>query len=329
MTSAPQPSRSARPEDTVFQSGRIIERPARAVSAWIVLALCIGLLVVGLALIASAGAPSTPAESVPALLGIACFLPIPVLLKGLIILQPNEAAVCLLFGNYKGTLTDAGFRWVNPLYSRIKLSLRLKTQETGPLKVNDAVGNPVEIGAVVIWRVAQAARATLEVENYDRYVSAQSETTLRLLASRHPYDPTEQYDAFTPQGTSASDTVSDTYSAITLRDGSDVLAGLLLQELQLRMAPVGIEVVDARISHLAYAPEIAGAMLRKQAANAVIAARRVITRGAVSIIEDALADLEGRMDHRLEPEQRAAMISNLLVVLIGDREATPVVNAGL
>ena len=328
MPSAPQSPNTARPEgEPSIRSGHITEYTFRAISAWPVLATCLALVLAGAWLFYLAGHPPILSPALP-VVGIACFLLTFFLLKGLIILQPNEAAVCLLFGKYKGTLTQAGFCWLNPFYTRQKLSLRLKTQETGPLKVNDAVGNPVEIGAVIIWRVAQAARATLEVDNYGLYVSAQSETALRLLASRHPYDPTEQQDTQPKTGTGVP-APADALSSITLRDGSDVLAGILLQELQLRMAPVGIDVVEARISHLAYAPEIAGAMLRKQAASAVIAARRVITQGAVSIIDDALADLEARMGHQLEPQQRAAMISNLLVVLIGDREATPTVNTGL
>lgn len=334
MLSATQSPPTGRLEgNTTTRSGHITEHTFRAISAWPVLATCLALGIAGAWLFYLVGQHIVPSPGLP-IIGIACFLLAFFLLKGLIILQPNEAAVCLLFGRYKGTLTQAGFCWLNPLYTRQKLSLRLKTQETGPLKVNDAVGNPVEIGAVIIWRVSEAARATLEVDNYGLYVSAQSETALRLLASRHPYDPTEQQDALPTRDTgtgtgTGTPAFTEALSSITLRDGSDVLASILLQELQLRMAAVGIDVVEARISHLAYAPEIAGAMLRKQAANAVIAARRVITQGAVSIIDDALADLEARMGHQLPPQQRAAMISNLLIVLIGDREATPVVNTGL
>ena len=303
---------------------RIAERVLFSMSAWA--ALGVGVLLALPALfcithfdpdLPGAGAVAGPA--VGATLLIFALL----VLKGLVVLQPNQAVVCLFLGAYRGTLARPGFWWINPFYSREKVSLRLKTEESGPLKVNDAVGNPVEIGAVIIWRVSEAACALLEVDDYQDYVAAQSETTLRVLASQYPYDPTEQPD------TTGHPPEHPIHSGLTLRDGSDALAGLLLNELQQRMVSVGIEIVEARISHLAYAPEIAGAMLRKQAASAVISARRIITEGAVAIIDDALNSLEKRMGAPLPPEQRAAMISNLLVVLIGDREATPTVNAGM
>ncbi|GAN60680.1 membrane protein [Acetobacter cibinongensis] len=324
MTSPPLPSSPAYPEKSENTGQKIVEHTLRPVSAWVALGGCVGLgLIAAFCLTLSAAQFSPAMTALGPVIGFLCLIVAALLLKGLIILQPNQAAVCLFFGSYKGTLTQSGFWWLNPFYSCNKVSLRLKTEECGPLKVNDAVGNPVEIGAVIIWRVSQAARALLDVENYSGYVSAQSETTLRLLASQYPYDPTEQQNAVdhAPE--------HPIHTGLTLRDGSDTLASLLLKELKQRMAPVGIDVVDARISHLAYAPEIASAMLRKQAASAVISARRIITEGAVAIIDDALSNLESRMGHELPPEQRAAMISNLLVVLIGDREATPTLNTGL
>jgi regulator of protease activity HflC (stomatin/prohibitin superfamily) len=244
---------------------------------------------------------------------------------GLVILQPNESLVCLLFGSYVGTEHRPGLWWVNPFNSKTKISRRLETLETGPLKVNDAAGNPVNIGAVVVWRVEDAAKALLEVGTYKDYVKAQSETALRRMASVHPYDEVEAEEA-AEQGVGAGHAPM---SAVTLRDGGDAIVEALLEEIRTRMAPIGVAVVEARISHLAYSSEIASAMLRKQAASAVVAARRMVVRGAVSIVEDALKELDTKkLADALDPERKAAMISNLLVVLVGDREVTPVINTG-
>jgi regulator of protease activity HflC (stomatin/prohibitin superfamily) len=246
------------------------------------------------------------------------------ILNGLVVLQPNTSLVCLLFGSYSGTLKRAGFRWVNPFYSKNKVSRRLETLECGPLKVNDAVGNPVDIGAVIVWRVQDAAKAMLEVESYAAYVKAQSETALRRMASAHPYDQVEvmeveklELDAQAPR------------AAVTLRDGGEAVSESLLSELRSRMDRIGIAVDEARISHLAYSSEIAGIMLRKQAASAVVAARRLVVKGAVSIVEEALGELEKtKIGAPLDAEKKAAMISNLLVVLVADREASPIINTG-
>jgi regulator of protease activity HflC (stomatin/prohibitin superfamily) len=254
--------------------------------------------------------------------------------KGLVILQPNESLVCLLFGSYAGTEHRPGLWWVNPLYSQNKISRRLQTLESGPLKVNDAVGNPVDIGAVVVWRVEDAAKALLEVGSYASYVKAQSETALRRMASVHPYDEVEAEEAIAQgespaTGTRRPDRGHMPMSTVTLRDGGDAIIETLLQEIRTRMEPIGVSVVEARISHLAYSSEIAGAMLRKQAASAVVAARRMVVKGAVSIVEDALRELDQKkLADALDPERKAAMISNLLVVLVGDREVTPVINTG-
>jgi regulator of protease activity HflC (stomatin/prohibitin superfamily) len=252
-----------------------------------------------------------------------------IILNGLVVLQPNTSLVCLLFGSYVGTLKRAGFWWVNPFNSKKKVSRRLETLECGPLKVNDAVGNPIDIGAVIVWRVQDAAKAILEVESYALYVKAQSETALRRMASTHPSDQVEVLEAEKldkEQGASAKDTSLPT---VTLRDGGDAVSESLLSELRKRMEPVGVAVDEARISHLAYSSEIAGIMLRKQAASAVVAARRLVVRGAVSIVEEALGELEKKkIGAPLDPERKAAMISNLLVVLVADREATPIINTG-
>jgi regulator of protease activity HflC (stomatin/prohibitin superfamily) len=251
------------------------------------------------------------------------------LLPGLVILRPNESLFCLFFGSYVGTERRPGFWWVNPFNSKKKVSRRLETLECGPLKVNDAVGTPVDIGAVVVWRVEDAAKAILEAESYASYVKAQSETALRRMASTHPYDQVEVEEAAIQGQLPASLGKEELVSPVTLRDGGDAITDSLLQEIRKRMSPVGIAVAEARISHLAYSSEIAGAMLRKQAASAVVAARRMVVKGAVSIIEDALGELDKKkIGEPLDPERRAAMISNLLVVLVGDREVTPVINTG-
>ena len=250
------------------------------------------------------------------------------ILNGLVVLQPNTSLVCLLFGSYAGTWKRAGFWWVNPFNSKRKVSRRLETLECGPLKVNDAVGNPIDIGSVIVWRVQDAAKAVLEVESYALYVKAQSETALRRMASAHPYDQVEVLEAekLDKEGAGGKDT---RLPAVTLRDGGDAVSESLLSELRKRMETIGIAVDEARISHLAYSSEIAGIMLRKQAASAVVAARRLVVRGAVSIVEEALGELEKKkIGAPLDAERKAAMISNLLVVLVADREATPIINTG-
>lgn len=251
------------------------------------------------------------------LVGAPCLLLFLLICKGLVTLQPNESLVCLLFGRYVGTLQRSGWWWVNPFYSLKRVSRRLMTLESGKLKVNDAVGNPVDIGAVVVWRVEDAARALLEVRIYKDYVQAQTEAALRRLASLHPYDHVE--------AEAAHKQISD----ITLRDGGDAIIGLFLGELRARMAAIGVAIIEARISHLAYSPEIAGAMLRVQAAGAVLSARRMVVRGAVEIVAETLTELENRnLLQSLDSERKAAMVSNLLVVLVGDQNVAPVINTG-
>ncbi len=250
------------------------------------------------------------------------------LLNGLVILQPNTSLVCLLFGSYSGTLKRAGFWWVNPFYSKNRVSRRLETLECGPLKVNDAVGNPIDIGAVIVWRVRDAAKAMLEVESYAAYVKAQSETALRRMASGHPYDQVEVLEAERLEPGLAGERKAAPRAVVTLRDGGDSISESLLSEIRKRMETIGVAVDEARISHLAYSSEIAGIMLRKQAASAVVAARRLVVKGAVSIVEEALEQLEQKKVAPLDPDRKAAMISNLLVVLVADREATPIINTG-
>ncbi len=232
-----------------------------------------------------------------------------VMLFGFFTLQPNTAAVLILFGHYKGTARRSGFHWVNPFVSAHKISLRARNLNGEKLKVNDQRGNPIEIAAVVVWRVEETAEAVFDVDNYEHYVSVQSESAVRHLASRYPYDKHEDDE-------------------ISLRGSMDEVSLALQQELQERLSKAGVIVEEARLSHLAYAPEIAGAMLRRQQADAVVAARTRIVEGAVGMVEIALAELEKRRTVDLDPERRAAMVSNLLVVLCSEEGARPVLNAG-
>ncbi len=310
------------------QAPAIADRSLPAANGFLMLAAGLGLLPVcvwfGATQVVRAGSPGFSAVILG--LAIAGVILSFILLNGLVILQPNTSLVCLLFGSYSGTLKRAGFWWVNPFYSKRKVSRRLETLECGPLKVNDAAGNPIDIGAVIVWRVQDAAKAILEVESYAAYVKAQSETALRRMASVHPYDQVEVMEA----GKLGQGEASPALSPVTLRDGGEAVIQSLLSEIRNRMEPIGVAVDEARISHLAYSAEIAGIMLRKQAAGAVVAARRLVVKGAVSIVEEALGELEKmKIGAPLDAERKAAMISNLLVVLVADREATPVINTGV
>ena len=233
------------------------------------------------------------------------------LAKGMYMLQPNQSALLMLFGDYRGTDYSTGLRWANPFYNKTKVSLRLRNFNSEKLKVNDKRGNPIEIAAAVVWRVSDTARAVLDIDHYEQYVPIQAEAALRHLANEYSYDH-----------------IDDADSALTLRAGGDEIIAKLKNELQARFEKAGLRVEDARLTHLAYAPEIAGAMLRRQQAEAVIAARKQIVHGAVSMVEMALNSLTERGVVDLDPERRAAMVSNLLVVLCAETEAQPVINAG-
>ncbi len=239
------------------------------------------------------------------LLGLTLF----VLWCGLFTLQPNEAAVLLLFGAYKGTVRVPGFHWANPFYHKIKVSLRTRNFNTDKLKVNDQRGNPTEIAAVVVWRVEDTAHACFEVDDYKDYVHIQSESALRHLASRYPYD-------------------AEGDSELSLRGSMDEVSAALREELQARLNRAGVVVEEARLSHLAYAPEIAGVMLRRQQAEALIAARKRLVEGAVGMVQMALDQLAAHKTVELDEERKATMVSNLLVVLCGEQAAQPVVNTG-
>jgi regulator of protease activity HflC (stomatin/prohibitin superfamily) len=228
---------------------------------------------------------------------------------GYFTLQPNEARVLILFGAYKGSVRRSGFHWTNPFYTKKKISLRMRNLNGEKLKVNDKRGNPIEIAAVVVWRVSDSAQAVFDVDDYENYVEVQSESAVRHLASAYAYDQGEEEE-------------------MALRSGGAEVNRALTEELQERLARAGVFVEEARITHLAYAPEIAQAMLRRQQAEAIIAARKKIVHGAVSMVEMALTELKEKQVIEFDSERKAAMVSNLLVVLCGEAEVSPVINTG-
>lgn len=306
---------------TQNESGRVesakspsVEREVSALNGWLMLAVNLVLLAGGMFLFARS---IYEAAELHQAFPVAKFVT-GILLEGLGILflighftlQPNQARVLILFGAYHGTVNRSGFHWANPFYSKgMKISLRAHNFSTDKVKVNDKRGNPIEIAAVVVWRVQNTAQAKFDVEDYEEYVDVQSESAVRHLASSYAYDQGEEDE-------------------ITLRSNADEVAGSLKEELQQRLAKAGVVVEEARIMHLAYAPEIAQVMLRRQQAEAIIAARQKIVHGAVSMVEMALNDLAAKKVVQLDDERRAAMVSNLLVVLCSESEVTPVLNTG-
>jgi regulator of protease activity HflC (stomatin/prohibitin superfamily) len=329
------------------------ERTVKVASGWAMLAVEILLLVGGLGLfiysIAAGAQPDRGGHPIWALfaIGAVAFVASLFVMNGFFTLQPNEARVLILFGAYKGTCRAGGFRWANPFYSngpsqptgtqraadataaavakkmgasqparggkRYKISLRARTLNGEKLKVNDKRGNPIEIGAVVIWQVRDTAQATFDVDNYEDYVYTQSESALRHLATAYAYDHGEEGEGV---------------DEITLRSNPDEVSLALKQELDQRLAKAGVTIVEARLTHLAYSPEIAQAMLRRQQAEAVIAARQKIVHGAVSMVDMALRELSEKHVVELDDERKASMVSNLMVVLCGESEVHPVVNTG-
>ena len=230
-------------------------------------------------------------------------------LFGLFMVEPNEGRLLQLFGAYRGTVKSPGLRWTNPFYTARRISLRIRNFESGQLKVNDHDGNPIDIAAVVVWKVVDTAEAAFEVDDFVHYVRVQSEAAVRNLATRYPYDAHED-------------------GQTSLRGATNEVAGGLKREIQDRLEKAGVKVLEARISHLAYAPEIASAMLRRQQANAIIAARQRIVEGACGMVDMALEHLERSNQVSLDEDRKASMVSNLLIVLCGDRDAQPVVNTG-
>ena len=322
------------------------EKLATVASGWPMLFLNIAMFIGGIALLV-VGATRGDSSSIITTVFVSLTLELIALvfLFGYFSLQPNEARVLILFGHYKGTVRRSGFHWANPFYARsrgsvppkagttperaprtksslrlspgfmgyqslaTKLSLRANNFNTDTLKVNDKRGNPVEIAAVVVWRVDNTAQAVFDVEDYSTYVEMQSESAIRSIASRYAYDHGEEHE-------------------LTLRGGADGISVALKDELQVRLAKAGVAVEEARLTHLAYAPEIAPVMLRRQQAEAIIAARQIIVHNAVSMVHMALNELDEKQVVKLDDERKAAMVSNLLVVLCGQADPTPVINTG-
>lgn len=313
------------------------EREITVLSGWLMLVVVLlGAVAAVATLIAAANGAAPAGLGVAAVVLLAAAF---VALFGFFTLQPNESRVLVLFGDYRGTVKQHGFHWGNPFYSngssttaptashrghgkateqpaaparknpRMKVSLRSRNLDGARLKVNDKQGNPIEISLVLVWRVQDTAQAMFDVDDYEEYVAIQSESALRHLSSQYAYDHGEAHE-------------------ITLRSGTDEVSHALAAELQQRLSRAGVVVEEARLNHLAYAPEVAQAMLRRQQAEAVLAARTKIVQGAVSMVQMALDDLEQRNVVALDPERKAAMVSNLLVVLCGDSEAKPVINTG-
>jgi regulator of protease activity HflC (stomatin/prohibitin superfamily) len=285
-----------------------MEKTNKPVSGFAILLLCLVLLGLAAYLFITDTHNETPRFSVLAVICVVAFI---FFTKGLIVVNPNQARVLTFFGKYVGTVKANGLLWVNPFYSSSRISLRSENMESNQLKVNDKMGNPIEIAAVIVWQVSDTYKAAFEVANYDQYVKIQSEAAIRHLATSCPYDHME-----------------DEHADITLRDGGEEVNDLLEKELHERLAPAGIIIKEARISHLAYAPEIAGAMLQRQQATAIVAARFKIVEGAVGMVELALEMLSKKGIVQLDEEKKAAMVSNLMVVLCGEKAATPVLNTG-
>jgi regulator of protease activity HflC (stomatin/prohibitin superfamily) len=286
----------------------IRERVRRTISGWIVAPL----LLVALATLIWTAITWVDNGWPGGFAGVAVIAAFPLLIlltKGFFIVNPNDARVLLLFGAYAGSVKHEGFHWANPLLSGKRLSLRVRNFESSKIKVNDHDGNPIEIAAVVVWRVVETAEASFEVDDYEHYVKVQSEAAVRNLSTQYPYD-------------------SHLEGERSLRGNTAEIAEQLKTEVQERLSTAGVSVLEARINHLAYSPEIAAAMLQRQQAGAIIAARQRIVEGAVGMVEMALEMLSHRSIVELDNERKAAMVSNLLVVLCGDRNTQPVINAG-
>ncbi|MFJ4468935.1 SPFH domain-containing protein [Streptomyces sp. NPDC089424] len=289
---------------------RVREFPAHSIGGGLALLLGLIGLLGGVAMIVSATAVTgTGLKATLIVLGILVTLSAFIAMCGLNMVAPGEARVVQLFGRYRGTIRQDGLRWVNPLTSRTKISTRVRNHETAVLKVNDAYGNPIELAAVVVWRVEDTAQATFEVDDYIEFVSTQTEAAVRHIAIEYPYDSHEE-------------------DGLSLRENAEEITEKLAVELHARVEAAGVQIIESRFTHLAYAPEIASAMLQRQQAGAVVAARRQIVDGAVGMVEMALARLTERDIVELDSERKAAMVSNLMVVLCGDRAAQPVVNTG-
>lgn len=289
---------------------RVRENQAHSIGGGFALLLGLVGLLVGAGLIAGATAvDSTGGKAVLIIGGILIALAAFLAMCGLNMVAPGEARVVQLFGRYRGTIRQDGLRWVNPFTSRTKISTRVRNHETAVLKVNDAYGNPIELAAVVVWRVEDTAQATFEVDDYVEFVSTQTEAAVRHIAIEYPYDAHDE-------------------DGLSLRGNAEEITEKLAVELHARVEAAGVQIIESRFTHLAYAPEIASAMLQRQQAGAVVAARRQIVDGAVGMVEAALARISEQDIVELDDERKAAMVSNLMVVLCGDRAAQPVLNTG-
>jgi hypothetical protein len=284
------------------------ERIRRTIPGWLMLPTILAAIVVAIWMLVLEVDPGNPRPLVVVtLIGSIVFMA--VLLGGFFVVNPNEARVLVLFGHYTGSVKADGFHWANPLLSKRRLSLRVRNFESAKIKVNDLEGNPIEIAAVVVWRVFETAEACFEVDNYEHYVKVQSEAAVRNLASQYPYDAYVEGHK-------------------SLRGNTQEVAEQMKTEVEERLKKAGVEVLETRINHLAYAPEIAAAMLQRQQAGAIIAARQRIVEGAVGMVEMALDLLSAKEIVTLDNDRKAAMVSNLLVVLCGDRNTQPVINTG-
>jgi len=275
-----------------------ITRPGNGFIVFVLLLLMIGASIVTFAM-------EIPAAGIP--LAVVAFF----MIFGFLVVNPNQSSVLTFFGKYVGTVKQNGFFWTNPFYLKKKISLRAQNFDTEQLKVNDKMGNPILIGAVLVWQVEDTYKAAFNVNNYVEFVRIQTDSALRQLASSYSYD-----------------TFEDEHASITLRSGGDEINGVLEQQISDRLTLAGIKVIEARISHLSYAPEIAHAMLQRQQATAIVAARQKIVEGAVGMVEMALTELSKKNIITLDDDKKAAMVSNLMVVLCGDKNAQPVVNTG-
>jgi regulator of protease activity HflC (stomatin/prohibitin superfamily) len=285
-----------------------MEKINKPISGFAILLLCLALLAMAAFFIINGSRQEMTGSSIT---GAICMLAFVFFIKGLMIVNPNHARVLTFFGKYVGTVKANGLLWINPLFNSYRISLRSQNLEGTPLKVNDKMGNPIEIAAVIVWQVSDTYKAAFEVADYNNYIKIQSEAAVRHLATSCPYDHME-----------------DEHADITLRDGGEQVNVLLEKELNERLAPAGIIIKEARISHLAYAAEIAGAMLQRQQATAIVAARFKIVEGAVGMVELALEMLSKKNIVNLDEEKKASMVSNLMVVLCGEKAATPVLNTG-
>jgi regulator of protease activity HflC (stomatin/prohibitin superfamily) len=284
----------------------IVEKEIKGYSGWFMVTLLVAVLIAAVAMLIRA---ATDENVTVILLCVAVLIVAAACVPGLTVVNPNQAKVVLLFGRYKGSLKEQGLWWVNPLTIRRTVSLRIRNFESSKLKVNDQDGNPIDIAAVVVWKVVDTAEAMFQVDDYEHFVHVQSESALRNLATRYPYDSHKEGD-------------------MSLRMSVLDIAHQLRDEIQERLVKAGVEVIESRITHLAYAAEFASAMLRRQQANAIIAARQKIVEGAVGMVEMALDLLSEKKVVELDEERKASMVSNLLVVLCSDRDAQPIVNAG-